>query len=112
MDERTIVESVQKTHRLITCDYGWPQCGVGAEICARIMESTRAPARRGPLARVRVLYTMCLRAGKAFNYLDSPAVRVTLADVPMPYAKPLETAASPQPANVVAAAKRLLGIKD
>lgn len=40
MDERAIIESVQKTHRLITVDYGWPQCGVGSEICARVMEST------------------------------------------------------------------------
>jgi len=39
MDEETIVKSVMKTNHLITVEMGWPQCGVGAEVCARIIES-------------------------------------------------------------------------
>merc|ERR1711976_770066 len=66
MDDETIIKSVMKTNHLITVEGGWPQFGVGAEICARIVES------------------------QAFNYLDAPIVRVTGADVPMPYAKTLE----------------------
>merc|ERR1711976_910112 len=66
MDDETIIKSVMKTNHLITVEGGWPQFGVGAEICARIIESA------------------------AFNYLDAPIVRVTGADVPMPYAKTLE----------------------
>ena len=39
MDEETIVTSVMKTNHLITVEGGWPQFGVGSEICAKIMES-------------------------------------------------------------------------
>lgn len=39
LDEETIVKSVMKTNHLITVENGWPQFGVGAEICARVIES-------------------------------------------------------------------------
>lgn len=58
------------------------QHGVGAEICATIMETD------------------------AFDYLDAPVERVTGADVPMPYAIPLEKAALPQIEDIKAAVKR------
>ncbi|XP_054935922.1 pyruvate dehydrogenase E1 component subunit beta, mitochondrial isoform X2 [Physeter macrocephalus] len=38
MDIETIEASVMKTNHLVTVEGGWPQFGVGAEICARIME--------------------------------------------------------------------------
>lgn len=38
MDIETIEASVIKTNHLVTVEGGWPQFGVGAEICARIME--------------------------------------------------------------------------
>lgn len=38
MDEETIFKSVMKTHHLVTVEGGWPQFGVGAEICARVVE--------------------------------------------------------------------------
>lgn len=38
LDVETIETSVMKTNHLITIEGGWPQFGVGAEICARIME--------------------------------------------------------------------------
>lgn len=47
-------------------------------------------------------------AGPAFHYLDSPVVRVTGVDVPMPYAKSLEIACIPQPHDVVKAVKKVL----
>jgi len=37
----------------------------------------------------------------AFDYLDAPLVRLTGADVPMPYAVDLERAALPQVDNIV-----------
>merc|ERR1719419_1654630 len=77
MDDVAITESVMKTNHLVTVEGGWPQFGVGADISARIIES------------------------QAFNYLDAPIVRVTGADVPMPYAKTLEQNAMPQINNVV-----------
>jgi pyruvate dehydrogenase E1 component beta subunit len=39
MDDETIVKSVMKTNHLVTVEGGWPQCGMGSEVCARIMES-------------------------------------------------------------------------
>lgn len=39
LDMETVIASVAKTHHLVTVEQGWPQFGVGSEICARIMES-------------------------------------------------------------------------
>ena len=39
MDEEAIIKSVMKTNHLITVEIGWPQSGVGAEVCARLIES-------------------------------------------------------------------------
>lgn len=40
MDIETVEARVVKTNHLVTVEGGWPQFGVGAEICARIMEGT------------------------------------------------------------------------
>lgn len=45
---------------------------------------------------------------RAFDYLDAPVVRVTGEDVPMPYARPLEDAAIPDQARIVAAIREVL----
>lgn len=87
MDTELIIKSVKKTNHLITVEQGWPQFGVGAEICAKIIESD------------------------AFDYLDAPVVRVTGADVPMPYAKTLEEAALPRVMNIVNSVKKTLNIE-
>ena len=39
LDEETITKSIIKTRNLITVELGWPQSGVGAEVCARVVES-------------------------------------------------------------------------
>lgn len=39
LDAGTVTQSVVKTHHLVTVELGWPQCGIGSELCARIMES-------------------------------------------------------------------------
>lgn len=82
LDRDTIINSVKKTGRVISIETGWPQCGIGSEISAILMETD------------------------AFNYLDAPMERVTGADVPMPYATDLENAALPQVEDVVAAIER------
>ncbi|CAL1537623.1 unnamed protein product [Lymnaea stagnalis] len=87
LDEETIIKSVIKTNHLVTVEGGWPQCGIGSEIVARVMESA------------------------AFNYLDAPVLRVTGADVPMPYAKSLEDLALPQVKNILTAVRKSLNIK-
>ena len=83
MDTDTIIRSIMKTGRCVTIDEGYRQCGMGAEIAARIMEG-------------------------AFDYLDAPVMRVTGKDVPMPYAANLEKLALPSVAEVVEAAKATL----
>lgn len=83
LDAKTIIQSAKKTGRVVTLEEGWPQHGVGSEICALMMESD------------------------AFDYLDAPVERVTGADVPMPYAINLEKAALPQSDDLVAAIKRV-----
>lgn len=48
--------------------------------------------------------------GPAFDYLDAPVVRVTGADVPMPYAETLEKHALPQVDDVILAVKKVLNV--
>jgi pyruvate dehydrogenase E1 component beta subunit len=79
LDLDTILESVRKTNRAIIAEEGWPHGGVGANLAALIQE-------------------------QAFDYLDAPVGRVTGADVPMPYSKPLEQASFPHEEHVVRAA--------
>ncbi|KAL3316612.1 Pyruvate dehydrogenase E1 component subunit beta, mitochondrial [Cichlidogyrus casuarinus] len=87
LDEKTIFESVKKTNHLVTVETGWPVCGIGSEILARVMETD------------------------TFHYLDAPALRVTGADIPMPYAKNLELAALPNALNIVRTVKYMKNIK-
>lgn len=82
LDRDAIIKSVKKTGRVISIETGWPQCGIGSEIAAILMESD------------------------AFNYLDAPFERITGADVPMPYATELENMALPQLDDVLAAIER------
>jgi pyruvate dehydrogenase E1 component beta subunit len=84
LDVDTIVASVRKTHRLISVEEGWPVAGIGSEIAAIAME-------------------------KCFDELDAPMIRIYGADVPLPYAANLEKLALPQPDNIVAAARALVG---
>lgn len=82
LDIETIVASVKKTNRVIVAEESHPFCGVAAEISTQIME-------------------------RAFDYLDAPVKRLSGADVPMPYAKNLETLAIPAVDQVVAAVREV-----
>jgi pyruvate dehydrogenase E1 component beta subunit len=70
LDRSTVVASVAKTSRAVIFEEDWLSYGVGAEIAATIAE-------------------------QAFDSLDAPVRRVAAAEVPLPYSKPLETAALP-----------------
>jgi pyruvate dehydrogenase E1 component subunit beta len=83
LDEELIFESVRKTHRCVVVEEGWRYAGFGAEIADRVQR-------------------------ECFDELDAPVVRVTAADVPMPYAKTLEKAFLPQPEKVVDAVHKVL----
>ena len=79
-DTETIVQSVKKTNRLVSCEEGWAFAGIGAELSALMMEH-------------------------AFDYLDAPVKRVAGLDVPLPYAANLEKMALPQSTHIVEAAR-------
>ena len=84
LDTATIANSVRKTHKAIIVEEDWKSVGMGAEITARILEET-------------------------FDYLDAPVMRLALAEVPMPYSKPLEQLALPSVDEIVSAARRITG---
>jgi pyruvate dehydrogenase E1 component beta subunit len=84
LDLDTILASVRKTNRCVIVEEGWPHGGVGANLAALIGE-------------------------QAFDDLDAPVQRVTGADVPMPYSKPLEDIAYPHEGEVVHAVLVALG---
>jgi pyruvate dehydrogenase E1 component beta subunit len=82
LDKETIVQSVRKTNRLVSVEEGWPVAGMGSEIAAIMME-------------------------EAFDDLDAPVVRVTGADVPMPYAANLVALTIPRVDQIVDAIKQV-----
>ncbi len=82
LDHATILESVQRTHRIASVEEAWPTCGVGAEIVATVV-------------------------AEAFDALDAPPRRISGADVPMPYAAPLESLALPTSETVVRVAREI-----
>ncbi len=83
LDRPTIVASVRKTHAAVVLEDDWLTYGVGAEVAATISDG-------------------------AFDDLDAPVRRVAMAEVPLPYAKPLETAALPSVDDVINAVHQTL----
>ena len=83
LDLDTIFASVRKTHRVVVAEEGWRFAGAGAQVVDDIQSNL-------------------------FDELDAPVVRVTGADVPMPYNKHLERAAKVSAEKIVAAARRVL----
>lgn len=39
LDRASIINSVKKTNRIVSVEEGWPQCGIGSEVAAILMES-------------------------------------------------------------------------
>jgi pyruvate/2-oxoglutarate/acetoin dehydrogenase E1 component len=82
MDDEAIVATVKKTNRALIVHEDTRTGGIAGEISARINEL-------------------------AFEWLDAPVLRVTAADVPLPYSPPLEDYVLPQTADIVLAARKL-----
>ncbi|MDO8501032.1 MAG: alpha-ketoacid dehydrogenase subunit beta [Gemmatimonadaceae bacterium] len=82
MDDDAIVATVRKTNRVLIVHEDTRTGGVAGEITARINEL-------------------------AFEWLDAPILRVTAADVPLPYSPPLEDYVLPQTNDIVKAVRRL-----
>ncbi len=81
LDEKTIIESVIKTNRLVCVEEGWFFAGIGATISSITMR-------------------------EAFDHLDAPVEIVSGKDVPLPYAVNLEKLSLPNTMEIVEASKR------
>jgi pyruvate dehydrogenase E1 component beta subunit len=82
LDKQTVLKSLAKTNRMVVVEEGWPVCSISSEIIAIAMI-------------------------EGFDDLDAPVLRVTDADVPLPYAANLEKLALIKDEDVVAAAKKV-----
>ena len=83
LDIPTILESVAKTGRLLIVDEDYGPCGVGAEICARIV-------------------------AEGFDFLDAPVARLNGVHAPIPYSPTLENAMAPSSQTITSALLDLL----
>jgi pyruvate dehydrogenase E1 component beta subunit len=83
LDRETVCASVRKTTRAVVAEDDWLSFGIGAEVAATLQEG-------------------------AFDFLDAPVRRVAAAEVPMPYSKPLETAALPSANDLARTVRRVL----
>lgn len=83
LDVDAILTTVGKTNRVVLLEEGWPYGGITATVAALIQE-------------------------EAFDMLDAPVLRVTQADVPMPYAKQLEKIAKPSAEMVIEKVNQVL----
>jgi pyruvate/2-oxoglutarate/acetoin dehydrogenase E1 component len=84
LDEATILESVQRTRRLVVVDEDTPVCSMARDIAARVADA-------------------------GFDFLDAPIKTVNSADAPVPYSAALEAHFTPTPQKVVSAVHELLG---
>ena len=82
MDDEAIMATVKKTNRVMIVHEDTRTGGVAGEVTARITE-------------------------RAFAWLDAPILRVTAADVPLPYSPPLEDFVLPQTTDIVTVARQL-----
>lgn len=86
LDWQTILQSVQKTNRLVIVEEQWPMCSVSSEIAYRIQK-------------------------EGFDYLDAPIRRITAADAPMHYAPNLAAAYLPDVPRTVNLVKEVMYMK-
>jgi|SRR5579871_777051 len=83
LDEDSILESVEKTGRVVIVDEGNPRCGMAADVAAFIVN-------------------------KAFAALKAPVELVTAPHTPVPFSPTLEQAYVPSVEKVAAAVKRTM----
>ncbi len=78
-----VVKSLRKTHSLVTVEEQSRVGGWGAEVVAQMVAT-------------------------AFDYLDSPPLRIAMGEYPLPFSKPLEDAARPTTDRIVREVRELL----
>lgn len=82
LDIDTIITSIKKTNRLVIVEESWPVASISSEISHLVQRL-------------------------AFDYLDAPIRRITMADTPLPFAVPLIDEALPNVNRVVKAVKEV-----
>ncbi|MBN2138009.1 MAG: alpha-ketoacid dehydrogenase subunit beta [Sedimentisphaerales bacterium] len=82
LDEEIVLQSVEKTGRLVIADTDWVTGGAGAEIAAMV-------------------------AQKGFNHIKAPIKRVGWPDVPIPASYVLENAFYPGAEDIINAVRRI-----
>ena len=83
IDYAAVVESVKKTNRCVVVEEAWPLASISSEITFNVQKN-------------------------AFDHLDAPILRITCADVPLPYAPTLIAASLPNAERVVKAVKEVM----
>lgn len=83
IDYATVIESIKKTNRMVFVEEAWPLASISTEVTFRVQR-------------------------EAFDYLDAPIIRITSADVPLPYAPTLIQEALPNAERVIKAVKEVL----
>jgi pyruvate dehydrogenase E1 component beta subunit len=86
IDYDAVINSVKKTNRLVVVEEAWPLGAIATEIAFKVQK-------------------------EAFDYLDAPILRVTAADVPLPYAPTLIEESLPNIARVIKAVKEVMYLK-
>ena len=83
IDYQTVVDSVKKTNRCVVVEEAWPLAAISSEITYHLQRY-------------------------AFDYLDSPVIRVNNMDIPLHYAPTLIEVTLPNVARTVAAVKEVM----
>ena len=83
LDFATLLQSVEKTGRVVIVDQCHRSCGIAAELAARIVE-------------------------EGFDKLKAPIRRVATPDVPIPFSPPLEEFVTPSEARIIEAIRSVL----
>ena len=86
LDEDTILESVERTGRLVIVDEATPRCGLATDIAALV-------------------------ADRAWGALKAPIRRVTAPHTPVPFAPNLEKLYIPSPDKIAAAVREVHGYR-
>lgn len=82
LDKDTILNSVKKTHRLMSLQETWLSCSVASEVSAVVAEN-------------------------AVEYLDAPVIRMGALDTPSPFAPALEEFVLPNAQKIAAEIRKL-----
>ncbi|XWN35601.1 MAG: pyruvate dehydrogenase complex E1 component subunit beta [Roseivirga sp.] len=83
LDMACVIQSVQKTHRLVIVEEAWPLGSIASEIAYQVQKH-------------------------AFDFLDAPIQKVNSEDVPLPYAPTLIQEVLPSTEKTISALKAVL----